>query len=197
MCISSQLVFKWMKYLRACPSPNIACWLRHSAERPWWMPASFFQEQWRQCRWRWTVWKSDLDRRRRCSKTLVVTDLKKMARYRTYPVHSPVSVGEGRRGGEAAAAGDRWQSVCVWGDGWGRLTAESGSVAERRWTLTRLTDTPGSADGAVVHADGVRRCVSSSHCHSHSEVPSSTFLWKLGKTNYCLNPTITGQLKCM
>lgn len=115
-CISSQLVFKEMKYFSACPSPNIACLLRHSAERPWWMPASFFQEQWRQCWWRWTVWKSDLDRRRRCSKTLVVTDLKKMAWYRTYPVHSPVSVGEGRRGGEAAAAGDRWQSVCVWGD---------------------------------------------------------------------------------
>lgn len=41
------------------------------------------------------------------AKTLMVTDLKKMVRYRTYPVHSPVSVGEGKQGGEAAAAGDR------------------------------------------------------------------------------------------
>lgn len=40
--------------------------------------------------------KSDLDRHRYGSEPLMVTDLKKMARYKTYPVHSPVSVHEGK-----------------------------------------------------------------------------------------------------
>lgn len=106
-------------------------------------PFSFFQEQWHQCWWRWTVWKCDLDGHRCCSKTLVVTDLKKMVRYRTYPVHSPVSAGEWRQGGEAAAAaagGSVTECVCL-----RRWVREINSrVWLCRWTLTRLTDTPGS-----------------------------------------------------
>lgn len=46
----------------------------------------------------------------------MVTDLKKMARYKTYPVHSPVSVHEGEREEEEA--------------GWLRGIGDRASVSE-------------------------------------------------------------------
>lgn len=148
-----------MNYFSLCPSPNIACLLRHSAEGSWWSPAlssrnngaivggaepcekltlmdsdAVAKPSW------WLIWK------RWCDIGLIQS------------IHLSVLVKEaGRRGHRRG--GPVTERVCVWGDWWGRLTAKSGSVTERHWTLTRLTDTPGSGDGTGVYADSVLRCV--------------------------------------